>query len=67
MRQCLVDVSTKTVHTKMVDRLNPATFPYRMLKSGIYVGNAEKMIFFPLPPADELRKENYRWWRSADM
>ena len=67
MRQCLVDVRTKTVHTKMVDRLSPASFPYRMLKSGIYVGNLEKLIFFPLPSPEELRSENYRWWRSANM
>lgn len=67
MRQCLVDVSTKTVHTKMVDRLSPAAFPYRMLKSGVYVGSSNKLIFFPLPSMEKLRSENHRWWRSANM
>lgn len=67
LRQCLVDMHTKTVHTKMVDRLSPAAFPYRTLKSGIYVGNTEKLTFFPLPSHEELRTKHYRWWRSADM
>jgi hypothetical protein len=67
LRQCLVDLRTKTVHTKMVDRLSPAAFPYRMLKTGLFVGNAEKLLCFPLPSQEELRTKHYRWWRSADM
>lgn len=67
LRQCLVDLRTKTIHTKMVDRISPATFPYRTLKSGIFVGNQEKLLCFPLPPSDELRAKHYRWWRSANM
>lgn len=67
LRQCLVDVRTKTVHTKMVDRLSSAAFPYRTLKSGIFVGNTEKLMFFPLPSQEELRANHYRWWRSAEM
>jgi hypothetical protein len=67
LRQCLVDLKTKTVHSKMVDRLSPAAFPYRTLKTGIYLGNTEDLMCFPLPPLDELRAKHYRWWRSADM
>jgi hypothetical protein len=67
LRQCLVDLKTKTVHSKMVDRLSPAAFPYRTLKSGIYLGNKDDLLCFPLPPLDELRANHYRWWRSADM
>lgn len=67
MRQCLVDLRTKTVHTKMVDRISPTSFPYRTLKSGIFIGNQEKLLCFPLPPSNELRAKHYRWWRSANM
>lgn len=67
LRQCLVDLRTKTVHSKMVDRLSPAAFPYRTLASGIYLGNKEKLLCFPLPSMDEIRANHYRWWRSADM
>jgi hypothetical protein len=67
LRQCLADLSTKAVQAKMVDRLSPAAFPYRMLKSGIFVGNMERLLFFPLPSQEELRTKHYRWWRSANM
>ncbi|MGC9522127.1 MAG: hypothetical protein ACP5HG_09650 [Anaerolineae bacterium] len=67
LRQCLVDLRTKTVHTKMVDRVSSAAFPYRMLKTGIFVGNRSQLRCFPLPSLEELRTKYYRWWRSADM
>jgi hypothetical protein len=67
LRQCLVDLRTKTVHTKMVNRVQPASFPYRTIKSGIFVGNKEGLLCFPLPSQEELRAKYYRWWRSANM
>jgi hypothetical protein len=71
LRECLVDVrsKTKTVSTKMVDRVSPASFPYRMIKSGIFVGNSaeNRLRCFLLPSSDDLRANHYRWWRSANM
>jgi hypothetical protein len=67
LRQCLIDLRTKSVHSKMVNRVESAAFPYRTIKSGIYVGNTERLIYFPMPSQDELRVEHYRWWRSANM
>jgi len=67
LRQCLVDLRTKTVHAKMVNRIQPASFPYRTIRSGIFVGNEERLLYFPLPSREELRAKHYRWWRSANM
>lgn len=67
LRQCLVDLKTKTVHTKMVNRVQPASFPYRTVKSGVFVGNVDQCRYFPLPSQEELRAKHYRWWRSANM
>jgi hypothetical protein len=67
LRQCLVELRTKAVGTKMVDRVHPATFPYRMIQSGILVGNTSGLLTFVLPSRDELRAKHYRWWRSANM
>jgi hypothetical protein len=67
LRQCLVDLRTKRVHTKMVNRVEPASFSYRTIKSGLFVGNQEGLLFFPLPSQEELRAQHYRWWRSASM
>ncbi|HET92060.1 MAG TPA: hypothetical protein ENN99_15170 [Chloroflexi bacterium] len=67
LRQCLVDLRTKIVHTKMVNRVEPASFPYRTIKSGIFVGNQKRLTYFPMPSQNELRTHHYRWWRSANM
>lgn len=67
LRESLVEVKSKTVHTKMVDRVHTVEYPYRMIDSGIYIGNREELAFFPLPPREKLRNEYYRWWRSANM
>ncbi|MDY7077838.1 MAG: hypothetical protein SXV54_13050 [Chloroflexota bacterium] len=67
LRQCLVDLRTKIVHAKMVNRVQPASFSYRTIKSGIFVGNVERLVYFPLPSQEELRAKHYRWWRSANM
>ena len=67
LRQCLVDLRTKTVHTKMVNRVQPASFHYRTVKSGVFVGNVDQCRYFPLPSQEELRAKHYRWWRSANM
>jgi len=65
LRQCLTQLSTKTVDAKMVNRTEPATFPYRTLESGIFLGNRVNLLFFPFPTLEELRADHYRWWRSA--
>ncbi len=67
LRQCLIDLRTKIIHTKMVNRIQPASFPYRTIKSGVFVGNEERLLYFPLPSQEELRARHYRWWRSANM
>jgi hypothetical protein len=67
LRQCLVDLKTKTVHTKMVNRTQPASFPYRTIKNGIFVGNQKGLVYFPLPSQEDLRAKHYRWWRSANI
>ncbi len=67
LRECLMELKRKTVHTKMVNRVSSVEFPYRMIKSGIYVGNAKQLAYFPMPSRDELRDKYYRWWRSANV
>jgi hypothetical protein len=67
LRECLLDLRDKTVHSKMVDRVHPVEFPYRMIKNGLFVGNRQDLAYYPLPSRDELRDKYYRWWRSANL
>lgn len=67
LRGILVDLRTKSIQTKMVDRMPTSNIPYRTIKNGFFVGNADKLIYFPLPDEEALVKDHYRWWRSATM
>lgn len=67
LRECLVELQVKTIDSKMVDRVHPVEFPYRMIKSGLYIGNRDELAYYPLPTRDELRDKYYRWWRSANL
>jgi hypothetical protein len=67
LRNCLFDLHNKQVTTKMVDRIPSGGIPYRTIKNGIFVGNQEKLIFFPLPDEKKLVDKHYQWWRSATM
>lgn len=67
LRECLIELKTKTIHSKMVHRVHPVGYPYRMVKSGYYIGNMHELAYYPLPPRDELRDKFYPWWRSANL
>ncbi len=66
LRECLLEVVEKHIHTKIVNRVETVEYPYRMIKNGIYLGNRDQLIYFPLPSREELRGKYYRWWRSAN-
>lgn len=66
LREILIDLKSKNVHTKMVNRVQSVEFPFRMIKSGIYIGNKEALVYYPLPSIEKLRNDYYRWWRSAN-
>ncbi len=67
LRNCLMELKGKSIHTKMVDRLPSRNIPYRTIKNGFFIGDAEKLVYFAMPPWDEIKKKDYQWWRSASM
>lgn len=67
LRECLVEVQGKRVHTKIVNRVQAPEFPYRTMKNGIFIGKPEGLLYFPLPAKEDLRSKYYRWWRSANV
>ena len=67
LRNCLLELHGKFIRTKMVDRLPSRVIPYRTIHNGFFMGNTEKLLFYALPPFEELKKSHYDWWRSAVM
>ncbi len=67
LRDALISLRDKTVHTKMVDRTHTVEHPYRTIDTGIYIGNMEELIYYPMPPHDVLDRDYFDWWHSANM
>jgi hypothetical protein len=69
LRSCLIQLQNKAVVTKMVDRsgASMASLPYRIIKNGIFYGTKDELAMFPLPPVEQLKRNHYTWWRSANM
>ena len=67
LRQCLTEVKTKYIATKMVDRIHSPSVQYRTIKNGVFVGNKKQLRYFAMPSPEEIRSNNYRWFRSANM
>jgi len=53
--------------TKTVNRLQSHQFFYRTIKNGFYLGDGERIIWYPFPSNDELKGKYYKWWRSASL
>jgi hypothetical protein len=67
LRQCLIDIRTKTIGTKMVARHHPVVFPYRTVRTGFFFGQGQDLAFYPMPSREDLLRRHYNWWRSAQM
>ncbi len=67
VRDCLVELKGKSVKAKMINRIQPARFAYRTIKNGLYFGNEQGLVHFPVPSEQELRDRHYDWWRSIQV
>lgn len=62
---CVLELTEKKKTTKTVNRTYDRRVQYRCIKSGFYVGNQDKLLYYPFPSEQELEKNNHRWWRWA--
>jgi len=59
------DVRTqKDKPNKNVER-SVSSFSYQIINRGVYVGDGEHMVQYPMPSVAELRQNHYEWARSA--
>lgn len=65
LEDCIAALAKKTA--KIVDRSTMANFAFDHIASGIYVGDSENCIKYPMKTRDELSRHHYEWARSADI
>jgi hypothetical protein len=66
LRDCLIRLNeSKGRSTKTVLRMMRGELAYRTIKDGFFVGERERMLFYPFPAIEELENQYFSWWRSA--
>ena len=67
LREALLVLDPETKQTKLVQRAHTAEFPYRMVKTGFFVGNGTHLSYYRMPSPEVLRRDHARWWRLANL
>jgi hypothetical protein len=68
LRDCLrelnagADKPTKTVMRQMHQQML-----FRTVRNGFFVGDQGGIVAFPMPSSEALEREQFAWWRSAQM
>ncbi|MEM5947481.1 hypothetical protein WKV44_02880 [Spirochaetia bacterium 38H-sp] len=66
LKECIAAVTTnKEKPTKTIERSHIGAFSYQIINSGIYIGNKDALVYYPMKTIEELRKNHYDWARSA--
>jgi len=66
LRDCLIKLQeTHGKVTKTVLRIMNGELNYRTIKTGFFIGEMERYLFYPFPSVGELESKHYSWWRSA--
>lgn len=66
LRDCLIKLSTTEGKlTKTVLRFMSNDLYYRTIKTGFFIGEKERYLFYSFPSVKEMESKHYSWWRSA--
>lgn len=65
LKSCVHDVTNNPDKpNKNVER-SVASFSYQIIGDGLFVGNGDGLLYYPMPTIDEIRRDHYDWGRSA--
>lgn len=65
LKACVRDVkSLPNKPNKNVER-SVSSFSYQIIRDGIYYGDGDRILTYPMPSTDEIRQKSYDWGRSA--
>ncbi len=64
IRECLAELGVKPIKT--VDRTPRQAVLYRCIKGGFFLGDRERILYFPFPSREELEGRYHAWWSCAN-
>jgi hypothetical protein len=66
LRDCLSELEAEDDKVnKLVNRYLTGEMLFRTIKNGIFVGDGQTLLYYPMPDLAELEREHHEWWRSA--
>jgi len=66
LRDCLSGLlQNASKFTKTVVRYFKGDIAYRTVKNGFFIGDGDKVLFYPFPSKEELNSMYFTWWKSA--
>lgn len=66
LRYCIREVqSSSKKASKIVERELQSDAPFWLIKGGVYVGDPDGLVRYPMPSEEELRSSDFGWWSSA--
>ncbi len=67
LQDCIRQLQNSDKPCKTVDRNHVPGGWGRRFKNGFFVGNSDKLLYFPFPSRQELETKYRDWWRSSQI
>ena len=68
LRDCLIGLKYEPQKMKKtVIRTYDGDLLYRTVKNGFFIGEKDKLLYYPFPSVEELENKYYGWWKSAKI
>jgi len=67
LRDVLLDFGKNTKESKLVLKQVKQGVIFRTIRNGFFVGDVTDFAFYRFPSRDQLEREYYDWWRSAQI
>ena len=62
---CIREVEGSAKKTKIVDRTHMIQSWDIDIRHGFFVGDGERVLYYPFPSRETLERDHHEWWRSA--
>ena len=68
LKDCIRSITElKSKPNKIVDRSHIDQFSYNLVDKGVFVGDGNSLLVYPMKSIEELRNSHYEWARSAKL
>ncbi|VGO20605.1 hypothetical protein [Pontiella sulfatireligans] len=67
IKECFEELDAVDKPSKTADRTRQLTFRWNHIKNGYYIGDQDRLLYYPFPSVEALGRNHHAWWRSATL